>query len=321
MKNGNRKFVEEGVMHVYQRAVNGFNIFYTQHDYIVFYTIFSVFVRRFDICALSLCLMIDHFHVLLISESKVCLSRFISSVTSLYARLFNETVGRKGQLFDKSFGSAPKVSEKQVRTAVPYVFNNPVEKWLSMDPLDYRWNFMAYMSSDYPFSKKLSIREASSNLRNAVKEVKACHAGGLWLNYTQLDRLYRYLSLTERDQLTDFIIQAYNPFDKEKLMSYYKSYDMMLLAVRSITGAEYDIREEFNKLSDRLYLETENYIKDKLSLDPKSLLVLSADEKVELAKKIGTNTKASPKQIAKYLHLLPKDKVLGNNVLQEIDAP
>ena len=52
MKNANRKFIGGGVMHVYQRAIHGFNVFYTLNDYIVFYTIFSVFVKRFDICAL-----------------------------------------------------------------------------------------------------------------------------------------------------------------------------------------------------------------------------------------------------------------------------
>lgn len=290
-------------MHVYQRAVHGFNIFYTLNDYIVFYTIFSVFVQRFDICALSLCLMIDHFHTLLICDSKVRLSQFISSLTSLYARLFNETAGRKGQLFDKSFGSAPKISEKQIRTAIIYVFNNPVEKWISVSPSDYRWNFLAYFSSDCPFSEKLNIRAASKKLRNAVKEVKSCHAMGLWLNYAQLDRLYRYLSAVEKEQLTDFIIQTYNPFDKEKLLSYYKSYEMMLLAVNSTTGAEYDIKEEFNRFSDIHYIEIESYVKDGLSLNPKSLLTLSVEEKVKLANKIGANTRASTRQIAKYLHL------------------
>ena len=303
MKNGNRKFIEGGVMHVYQRAIHGFNIFYTQYDHIVFYTIFSVFTKRFDICALSLCMMIDHFHALLICESKLRLSRFVSSVTSLYARLFNETVGRKGQLFDKSFGSAPKFSEKQIRTAVPYVFNNPVERMIVTDPSDYRWNFLAYLSSDHPFSGKPCHGKLSRALRRAVKEVESCYVDGLWLNYNQLNRLYKPLSRDEQDQLTDFIIKTYNPFDWEKLMSYYKSQDMMLLAIRSTTGAEYDIKEEYNKFSDMNYQYIELYIMDKLCLNPKSLLVLSIDEKIELAKQIEANTSATMRQIAKYLHL------------------
>lgn len=303
MKNANRKFIGGGVMHVYQRAIHGFNVFYTLNDYIVFYTIFSVFVKRFDICALSLCLMIDHFHALLICESKVCLSRFVSTVTSLYARLFNETVGRKGQLFDKSFGSAPKISEKQIRTAVPYVFNNPVERMITTDPVDYRWNFLAYLSSDSPFSVKLCMKRASRSLRRALKEVASCQADGLWLNYSQLNRLYSGLSSVERDQLTDFIIRTYSPFDREKLLSYYKSYDMMLLAIRSTTGAEYDIKEEYSRFSDMHYSEIECYLKEKRLLNPKSLLVLSVDEKIQLAKSIEVNTGATIRQIAKYLHL------------------
>ena len=303
MKNANRKFIEGSVMHVYQRAIHGFVIFYTLNDYLVFYTIFSVFVKKFEICALSMCMMVDHFHALLICKSKVRFSRFISSVTSLYARLFNETVARKGQLFDKSFGSAPKFSEKQIRTAVPYVFNNPVERMIAADPTDYRWNFLAYLFSTHPFSEKLFIRNASRVLRNAVKEVASCKADGLWLNYNQLNRLYRPLSSMEREQLTDFIIRTYCPFDWEQLVSYYKSQDMMLLAIRSTTGAEYEIREEYCKFSDMHYQGIERYIRENLSLEPKSVLTLSIDEKIRLARLVRANMNAPLRQIAKYLHL------------------
>ena len=313
MKNGNRKFSSGNAMHVYQRAICGFNIFYTLDDYLVFYTIFSVFSIRFDVKVLSLCLMVDHFHALLITESKVNFSQFIASVTSLYARLFNETIGRKGQLFDKSFGSAPKFSEKQVRTVIPYIFNNPVERYLCSDPRDYRWNFLAYLSSDSPFSNKLDLKKASKCLRSAIKEVKSCHENGLWLNYTQLSRLYRQLSILERSQLTDYVIRIYSPFDKEKLVSYYKSQEMMNLAIRSTMGSEYDIKEEYHHSSDMHYSDIEYYITEKLSFVPKSLLSLSVRQKSALARQISANTMATDRQIAKYLHLPP---VLIRNAAQ-----
>ena len=303
MKNGNRKFKEGAVMHVYQRAIHGFNLFYTLSDYLVFYTIFSVFARRFDICVMSLCLMIDHFHALLVTDTKRSLSTFIASVTSLYARLFNETIRRKGQFFDKSFGSAPKIVEKQVRTSIPYVFNNPVEKKLCTDPKDYRWNFFAYLFSDFPFSEKMYIKKASKYLRWAIKEVSRCFENGLWLNYAQLDRLYTHLSVLEQEQLTDYIIQTYSPFDKEKLVSYYKSLDFMSVAISSTTGSEYDIKEEYHRSSDVLYSGIEQYIREKLSVSPKNLLALPVDEKIEKARQIAANTNATDRQIAKYLHL------------------
>ena len=307
MKNGNRRFLPEGVMHVYQRAIHGYNIFYTIHDRLVFYTIFSVFLKRFNVSALALCLMIDHFHMLLICSTKSQLSKFISSVTSLYSRLFNGRVGRKGQLFDKSFGSAPKYSSKQVRTAVPYVFNNPVEKCLCADPAEYRWNFLAYYSSEFPFSEKLLLSSSSMNLRKAIKEIDYYFANDFWLNYTLLGRLYAPLSSLEQSQLTDYVIQKYNPFDKTELISYYKSLEMMNLAIRSVTGSEYSIKEDYNQYSDTLYDDIERYVVEDLKLIPTSLLILPIEEKVEIAHKMKFNTMASTLQIAKYLHI-PMDR-------------
>ena len=136
-----------------------------------------------------------------------------------------------------------------------------------------------------------------------MKEVDSCCTDGLWLNYNQLNRLYKSLSPEEQNQLTDYIIRVYSPFDWEKLVSYYKSQDMMMLAIRSTTGAEYDIKEEYNRFSDINYQDIERYVIEKLSLNPKSLLILSVDEKIELAKQIEVNTTATMRQIAKYLHL------------------
>lgn len=309
MKNGNRKFFQGEVMHIYQRAIHGFNIFYTLEDYLVFYTIFSVFVRRFKITALALCLMIDHFHALLVCESKRTLSNFISSVTSLYSRLFNETVGRQGRLFDKSFGSAPKIGDKLVRTAIAYLLNNPVEKNLCFNPEEYRWNFLAYLEHESPFSSKLIRRNVSKKLYGAIREVEQCRTNEKWLNYTQLRRLYSGLKESEYEQLTDFIISAYLPFDKEQLLSYYKSYEMLKLAVKSNTGSEYSIREDYNSYSDSQYSDIAKFIAVRLSSSPKSLLTMSLDEKLEMAKTLASGTSAANRQIAKYLHIpLKKQK-------------
>lgn len=303
MKNANRKFYSGEVHHIYQRAVDGFNIFYDLADYLVFYTIFSIFLKRFNITSLALCLMIDHFHALLICETKTQLSRFIASFTSLYSRLFNETISRKGRLFDKSFGSAPKSGEKQVRTVISYVFNNPVEKKICYDPLLYQWDFLAYMESDHPYSEKYDASKASKKLISARKEVTRAYADERWLTYTQLIRLCRGLSSKELAQLTDHIIKTYLPFDNKKLLSYYKSYDMMKIAISSNTGSEYSIREEYNPYSDTVYSEIDSFVRNVLKISPKSLLQLPLDEKLGFAQKIAANTTASYRQIAKYLHV------------------
>ena len=67
----------EVCMHVYQRTISGFNIFYDLEDFLVFYTIFSVTARMYKVRVVSMCLMYNHVHVLVESESLVELSRFV----------------------------------------------------------------------------------------------------------------------------------------------------------------------------------------------------------------------------------------------------
>lgn len=88
-------------MHVYQRTISGFNLFYTMEDFLVFYTIVSIQARRVGICILGMCLMIDHVHMLVSSECLSMMSRFINSCTSIYVREFNACTGRQGPLFEQ----------------------------------------------------------------------------------------------------------------------------------------------------------------------------------------------------------------------------
>ena len=78
---------------------------------------------------------------------------------------------------------------------------------------------------------------------------------------------------------------------------------MMNLAIRSVTGNEYQIKEDYNKFSDTLYNDIEQYVVGNLNLLPTTLLVLPIEEKIEIAQKIRANTAASSLQIAKYLHI------------------
>ena len=85
-----RRFYKDVPNHIYQRAHNGFNLFYCDEDRLVFYTIFSVCAKTAsDVKVLGLCLMYDHFHSLLVSEKVESISAFMDHCTSWFARVFN----------------------------------------------------------------------------------------------------------------------------------------------------------------------------------------------------------------------------------------
>lgn len=306
MRCKKRKFYEGDPQHIYQRTLDGFLIFYDLEDYLVFYTVFSSSAGKFNVNILELCLMPDHVHSLIVAENKREMSAFVGYYTSVFVKEANRDVGRKGPLFEKAYGSAPKSGDKKIRTVIPYIFNNPVEKKLCRRAEDYRWNFLAYAVSENPFVERKGVKKFSKNMRKIMKEVELCNMNGWYLKYSQLRRMFRKISKNEKEILVDFIISVYSPFDYKKLISYYGNYETMLLAVNSVTGAEYDLRETYYPHSDLAYGEVKEYLQEEMGYENvRKVTVLLPEEKIGLAKRLQCETNASPLQIRKFLHISP----------------
>lgn len=300
-----RRFFKGELNHVYQKAVNGFNLFYSRFDYLVFYTILSVCARAAkDVTVLALCIMRDHWHLLAFAENREALSAFEDHYSFRFVREFNDFVGRRGRLLKKNFGSAPKKGDKAVRTAIAYLENNPVEKHLCESARDYRWNFLAYAVCRWPFSVEVKKKTCRSRLRKAMKEVDAMVAQNLPLKYIQLKRLFSGLSDVEIEQLTDYIIYEYLPFDYDALISYFGSYEKMILAINSNTGSEYDIQEDYNPFSDRAYDEMMSYMQRTVDeIDVRKVIAAENHIKEKLFDRLMNGTASSAKQVRKFLHI------------------
>lgn len=299
-----RRFISGELNHVYQRTLQGYNIFYDREDYLLYYTIFSVLARHYELIVLGLCLMEDHIHSLIQTIDRGMLSRFMDHCTSVFVKEYNSSIGRKGGLFQKRFGSAPKIGDKKIRTAISYLFNNPVEKHICISAEDYRWNFLAYAISDHPFSKMIPPRKMSRALKRAMASVDCARESDNYLKLNFLRRVFSNLSDNEAEYLTDYIIIRYSPFDYERLLRYYGSYQALLLAVNSNTGSEYDIKEEYNHFSDVEYYKMKKLLTVKGVIPVRSAIVLSENDKWNLLRYLQQNTSADLRQISKFLHIL-----------------
>ena len=299
-----RRFLEDEVHHIYQRTINRFNIFYDLEDYLVYYTIFSIAARQYEVTILGLCLMFDHIHMLIKSDARVRMSEFVRQVTCMFAREQNNEVGRKGSLFQARFGSAPKKGLKLLRTAIAYLFNNPVEKRLCSRVEEYQWNFLAYALSPHPFSDPLILGRASLSLKRAVKEVDLAESEDRHLRYVQLKRLLSKLDEREKMQLVDHIISIYKPFDYEEVIACYGSYEDMLTAINSNTGSEYDIKEDRYRFSDIEYIRMGEILHDAEGLkELRKVTGLEMDEKMRLFKVLSKHLSCDNLPIVKFLHI------------------
>ena len=303
MRGHKRKYYQDAFEHVFQHALGYRVCFFSMEDRLVFYTIFSIYAKSYDIVVLALALMYNHFHILLHAPTSRVMSQFIGTVTSTYVKAFNRDSVRKGPLFEKAFGNSPKSAEKKIRTCISYCYNNSVEKRLYTHAEDDRWNFLAYIGSRHPFSPPIALKKASKCLRAALKEVDAHVKDQTYLRYGCIRRLFRNLRPMEREQLIDYIISLYLPIDKESLLSFYKDYDSMLLAINSNTGSEYEIKEEYRNDSDLAYSEMLSVVeRSSYAGNPHSILQASPEDKTRIACSLKKLTSAKDYQISRLLH-------------------
>ncbi len=304
MRGQNRKVYPDIINHSYQRTINGDLLFYNVYDGLMFFTIFCVTAPKHRVRVYKLCLMPDHIHNSSSAARKKDLSSFTQSYTSLYAREFNIVCHEKGSVFQSPFGSVPKYGDKKARSNFIYVDNNPVERHLVDKAEQYRWNFLAYSTSDHPFSEPLIIRNASKKMVRAIKLVESRHEEGKYLPYVMLKRMFAPLSEKEKLQLIDFIIVTYNIIDYKGSEIFFNSYEAMIEATHSVTGSEHDLNEVFVGKSDAHYKKMTDIIMDTGRFkDIHDIFALSIEERMELLQVLNRETAATLEQIAKYLHI------------------
>ena len=304
MKGRSRVFKVGALHHIYQRTINGYLIFYSVRDFLVFFTLFCTVARKYDIKVLGICLMYDHIHVLVVAGSKAAMSAFVCEYTCRFSRQRNRRYNREGDFFRHRYGSAPKVDEKKARTAIAYLYNNPVEKKLCRYAEEFQWDFLAYAKSDHPFSQPLRLNCASKPLRRAIAEVRQLRDEDSPLRYEFIDRIIKNLSSEEILQLTDYIVVQYNCIDYSDLSSYYEDFQSLLTAVHSNTGSEYQIKEIVLPGSDAIYKRMMTTIRKMTGCrDMREVLSLSDSEKQRLAWILAAETGATPRQISKMLQM------------------
>ena len=299
-----RRFYPDVINHVYQRTVGGVHLFYTKEDALVFLSILSVCVRSSDVRVLELCIMHNHIHMLVIATTFKELSSFMDRCTSWFVRVYNIEHGRKGPLLKKNFGSAPKWDGKKQRSAIIYIGNNPVEKNFCEYAEDFRWNFLVYAKSPCPFSEPIVMRKASSVLKSALQAVDNMIEQNVPLKYASLDFYKSRLSAREYEQLVDYIISSYLPFDFEELLSRFKSYEDMMMAMHATTGSEYDLKEVRDDFSSISFSEMMHFVRNNYSDEYiRKMISMSLEEKFALASALKKHTNASSSQIIKFLHI------------------
>lgn len=305
MRVRKRKIIENVPEHIYVRGVRKQILFFDDIDRLVYYTRYAVSARKRGVKTLALSIMLDHLHGLSIHEGFDGMSAHTRDCLACFARDYNVDADRKGPLFECAFGSAAKTSVKMIRSTIIYIGNNQVEKHLCEKAEDCRWSFVAYLADSHPYSEALERSRMSNKLKLAVSCVDTREKANLPLSFSALRFYFKGLSVTESEQLIDYIIVRYFPIDRKEVLSFFNGdYENLLTALHATSGNDYEIKEDYTVKSDEVFTRLlQCCSKSSFRDNPKRIQTVPEDRKRTIATFLRLQTGATEYELRKFLDM------------------
>lgn len=95
-------------------------------------------LQESPVTILAYCIMHNHSHLLIYSETPEEISKFMQKVNTAYSMYYNKINNRVGYVFRNRFRSQEIFSQGQLYTCLKYIHNNPVKANITETMQDYK---------------------------------------------------------------------------------------------------------------------------------------------------------------------------------------
>lgn len=130
--------------HVIQRGNNRQAIFESSGDRQFLLDLLRENAEKFGVAVHDYVLMSNHFHLLATPQTATALPQMMQAVGRRYVRLFNDSHGRSGTLWEGRYKSTVIQSDRYLLACMVYIDLNPVRAGLVAQPQDYPWSGYGY---------------------------------------------------------------------------------------------------------------------------------------------------------------------------------
>lgn len=132
-------FERGGVYHVYNRGNRKKRVYYDEKDYLRFIERLYEFSGDLGVDILVHCLMINHYHLILLQCGIKPISKLMQRLGIAYAMYVNKRYGLVGHVFQGRYQVKRVMTEQGFRRLVEYIRDNPVKEGLVKESYNYRW--------------------------------------------------------------------------------------------------------------------------------------------------------------------------------------
>jgi REP element-mobilizing transposase RayT len=142
---------DAGLHHIINRGVARGDIFLKNKDFEEFLQNIQIAKDRYDFIVHSLCLMSNHYHLLLETKHDN-LALIMRQINSKYAQYFNREYNRIGPLWQGRFKSWFVYSDEYLYILLRYIEQNPIKASITKSIGAYPWAASSLISSDDPLT-------------------------------------------------------------------------------------------------------------------------------------------------------------------------
>lgn len=126
--------------HVIQRGNNRQAIFESNGDRQFLLNLLAENAQKFDVAIHAYVLMNNHFHLLATPQTSDGLPQMMQAVGRRYVRLFNDSRGRSGTLWEGRYKSTLIQTDRYLLACMVYIDLNPVRAGISPSPEEHLWS-------------------------------------------------------------------------------------------------------------------------------------------------------------------------------------
>ena len=130
--------------HVIQRGNNRQAIFATGSDYELILRLIAESAVKHAVAIHAYVLMSNHFHLLATPSTEQGLPQMMQAIGRSYVRVFNQTQGRTGTLWEGRYRSTVIQADRHLLACMAYLDLNPVRAGMVEEARDYPWSSHAH---------------------------------------------------------------------------------------------------------------------------------------------------------------------------------
>lgn len=130
--------------HILNRGNSGVTVFHKDGDYAAFLDLLTTAKRKFSVKVFGVCLMPNHFHLVLQPATEATLSTFMQWWMTSHVRRYHQHYRSHGHVWQGRFKSFPIQQDDHLLTVIRYVLRNPVRAGLVEHAMDWPWSSLRF---------------------------------------------------------------------------------------------------------------------------------------------------------------------------------